>query len=65
MNIVVFSSIYYRLQCLPLLPATDILQAFSDLKEEAMVEDRAGFLLFFEYFTSQWMVKVRVMFMAQ
>lgn len=52
-----FRSIYYRLLCLPLLPAEHISAAFRELFEEAMIVDRPGFHLFFEYFNSQWMIK--------
>lgn len=53
-------AIYYKLQCLPLLPAKYILDTFKQLKEEALAIDKKKFRLFLKYFEHQWIVKVRV-----
>lgn len=53
-------SIYYRLQCLPLLPANRIVQTFRDLRTEAMDVNQSAFRLYFEYMQSQWIEKVRI-----
>lgn len=53
-------SVYYRLQCLPLLPERFILDMFHTLKAEAYKIDRAVFRPFMKYFHHQWMVRVCV-----
>lgn len=52
------ASIYYRLLCLPILPATHIHEAFESLKKEAFQRNKRGFSRFFKYFEKQWIVKV-------
>lgn len=49
-------SIYYRIQCLPLLPAEHILGAYLSLRTETISIDKNGFQLFFEYYHRQWIV---------
>lgn len=50
--------IYYKLQCLPLLPSEHILSAFQQLKKEALAIDKKKFRFFLTYFQRQWIVKV-------
>lgn len=53
-------SVYFRLQCLPLLPERFILNEFYALKAEAYKIDRAVFRPFMKYFYQQWMVRVSI-----
>ncbi|XP_055308055.1 uncharacterized protein LOC129572155 [Sitodiplosis mosellana] len=50
-------SVYHRMQCLPLLPAEFIVDAFRSLRTEAMAIDKNAFQLFFEYYHRQWIIK--------
>lgn len=50
-----FRSIYYRLQCLPLLPPEHILSSFRELHRESMGMESTPFRLYFEYIADQWM----------
>lgn len=52
--------IYYKLQCLPLLPFEDILSAFEQLKQDALAIDKKQFRHFLKYFERQWICKVKV-----
>lgn len=52
-------SIYYRLLCLPLLPAEHIKSCFRKLRREAEEVNWDIFRSFFEYFNRQWIIKVR------
>lgn len=54
-------SIYYRLQCLPILPAQYINDAFDSLKEEAFNLNKAAFMKYFAYFEHQWIKKVNIL----
>lgn len=49
--------IYYKLQCLPLLPAKYIDSAFNTLQDEALALN-AAFKPFLNYYNRQWIVKV-------
>lgn len=51
-------SIYYRLLCLPLLPANYISEMFAELKTEAYGINKSIFRPFMRYFYDQWLVKV-------
>lgn len=55
-------SVYFRLQCLPLLPAKYISDMFQELKAEAYKIDRAVFKPFMKYFHLQWILRVCVAF---
>ncbi|XP_055306512.1 uncharacterized protein LOC129570813, partial [Sitodiplosis mosellana] len=51
-------SIYYQLQCLPLLPPEHIESEFKRLRKEAMeLPQRADLFLFMRYFNDQWIKK--------
>lgn len=50
--------IYYKLQCLPLLPAHLIIGAFEKLKIEALKCDKMKFTPFIQYFERQWIERV-------
>lgn len=50
--------IYYKLQCLPLLPSHHILDAFQQLKQDALAVDKKKFGPFLKYFERQWIQKV-------
>lgn len=53
-------SIYQRCQCLPLLTAQHILDAFRDLvSESSKLQDRSAFRPFLMYMREQWLKKVR------
>lgn len=47
---------YYKLLCLPLLPASEILSCFQIIKSQ--VTDEKVFKPFLKYFETQWMQKV-------
>lgn len=51
-------SVYYRLQCIPLLPPQYIANMFTLLKAEANKIERAVFRPFLKYYHQQWIVKV-------
>lgn len=51
-------SLYYRLLCLPLLPAEHIKEMFLSLREEAFKINKSVFRPFFKYFNKQWVEKV-------
>lgn len=51
-------SVYYRLQCLPLLPAEYIPDMFDALKVEAYKIDRPTFRPLLKYYHRQWLVRV-------
>lgn len=51
-------SIYYRLQCLPILPVGYILTTFKELKKEAIPLKNRSLNQFFAYFKKQWIEKV-------
>lgn len=54
-------SIYQRAQCLPLLPADQIVPAFNELVGEAnKMENKTAFRPFLTYMKEQWMKKVCV-----
>lgn len=53
-------SVYYRLQCLPLLPAQFITDAFLELKAEANKINRSIFRPFLQYMNRQWLVRVSI-----
>lgn len=55
-------TIYYKLQCLPLLPVEHILAAFKELKKEARALDKLKFKQFLSYFERQWIRKVNIFF---
>lgn len=57
--------IYYKLQCLPLLPPEYILEAFQQLKKEALAIDKTKFAPFLKYFERQWIKKVRLIYTLQ
>lgn len=50
--------IYYRLMCLPLLPAQYIADAFNALKAEARVIKKRALKQFVSYYERQWIIKV-------
>lgn len=50
--------VYYRLHCLPLLPAEKIKEMFYELKSEAYKNNRAIFRPFLNYFQKQWIQNV-------
>lgn len=50
--------IYYKLMCLPLLPASLIKETFEKLKSAAFAIDKRRFLQFINYYERQWIVKV-------
>lgn len=52
--------IYYKLQCLPLLPAEHILNAFNELKRKAKSINKDKFKPFLSYFERQWIRKVSI-----
>lgn len=51
-------SVYYRLQCIPLLPPAHIVNMFNQLRAEAYEIDRATFRPFLKYYNNQWIVRV-------
>lgn len=51
-------AIYYKLLCLPLLPADQIVPAFNMLKSEAFGLNKAIFAPFFKYYENQWLKRV-------
>lgn len=53
-------SIYYRIQCLPLLPPQFILDAFTELKAEANKINRDVFRPFLKYINRQWLLRVSI-----
>lgn len=56
--------IYYQLLSLPLLPPEDILTEFNRLKVIALANHRPVFAEFIKYFESQWIIKVRMLFIS-
>lgn len=54
----VAETIYYKLLCLPLLPANLIMPAFNMLKSEAYDLDKNVFEPFFKYYENQWLKRV-------
>lgn len=50
--------LYYKFQCLPLLPPTEILSAYEALKIEANDCNEAAFSPFLKYYEQQWLTKV-------
>lgn len=52
--------IYYKLLCLPLLPAKHIVPTFDKLKKEAFDLNETQFSKFMSYYRQQWMVKVSI-----
>lgn len=53
--------IYYKLMCLPLLPAGSIVSAFEELKLDSRAvetEINSEFEKFIRYFERQWILKV-------
>lgn len=51
-------SVYYRLQCLPLLSPEHIKPMFIELKDEAMRINKQVFKPFIKYFQNQWIEKI-------
>lgn len=51
-------SVYFRIMCLPLLPAEYIGNMFMELRDEANKIDRSTFRPFLQYFYKQWIVNV-------
>lgn len=51
-------SIYYRLQCLAILPAIHIRSTFRELWDEASKLNESALMLLLEYFNNQWLVSV-------
>lgn len=50
--------IYYKLQCIPLLPPQYIHASFNKLKAEAFDINEIEFKKFFKYYQNQWIEKV-------
>lgn len=50
--------IYYKLQCIPLLPPENISLAFQELQNEAIAIDKKKFEPFLKYYKRQWIDKV-------
>lgn len=50
--------IYYKLLCLPLLPAKHIVATFDALKREAFDLNKTQFSRFMSYYRRQWILKV-------
>lgn len=54
--------LYYKIMCLPLLPACMIRAAFDTLKEKGLaIANNASFHNFLNYIERQWMIKVCLM----
>lgn len=52
--------IYYEVMCLPLLPPTEMRQAFEELKTEAVAKHGTLYETFMRYIESHWMKKVKI-----
>lgn len=57
--------IYYKLMCLPLLPANMIENAFLVLKQKSESVEAVGFINFLNYFERQWIQRVRILVSIQ
>lgn len=53
-------ALYYRLLCLPLLPASKIRNAFEGIKVQAFALNKKAFQRFLKYMDKQWMKKVKI-----
>lgn len=53
------STLYHKMQCLPLLPAKEIQSAFIALKTAANAVDKSKFRDFMKYYEAQWLKKVK------
>lgn len=52
--------IYYKIMCIPLLPADMIHSAFDLLSKKAERVENAGFHQFLQYYERQWLIRVRI-----
>lgn len=53
-------TIYYKLQCMPLLPHQYILEIFNQLKDEALRHNKKQFRIFIQYMQRQWIEMVGI-----
>lgn len=49
--------LYYKFQCIPLLPANYISSTYETLKREAYAIDKSAFQQFISYYEKQWIIK--------